>query len=111
MKTELNKIHNKGFNRKGNSHTHGEPLISATYNFAATPKKKDVKTEFANLHLTEKEIAIIRSLAKGHSYKLVAIDCNITINTVRQHIRNIYGKLHVHSAMEAVVLSLKQKII
>jgi DNA-binding NarL/FixJ family response regulator len=39
---------------------------------------------------------------KGYSYKMIAADLNISIETVRTHIKRIYEKLHVHSAAEAI---------
>ncbi len=43
----------------------------------------------------EKEIA--NGILKGLSYKLVAIECGISIDTVRIHIKNIYRKLKINS--------------
>ena len=64
-----------------------------------------------SFNLTKKEIAVLTSLAQGKSYKMVAEDCDITINTVREHIRNIYHKLNVHTTTEAVLLAVKHRII
>ena len=54
---------------------------------------------------------IFSCLVKGMSYKLIAADCFISIDTVRGHIRNIYEKLHVHSKSEAVVKAIRGKIV
>jgi DNA-binding NarL/FixJ family response regulator len=43
----------------------------------------------------EKEIA--NGILKGLSYKLVAMECGISIDTVRIHIKNIYRKLKINS--------------
>ena len=43
----------------------------------------------------EKEIA--NGILKGFSYKLVAMECGISIDTVRIHIKNIYRKLKINS--------------
>ena len=64
-----------------------------------------------SFNLTRKEIAVLTSLAKGKSYKMVAEDCDITINTVREHIRNIYHKMNVHTTTEAVLLAIKNELI
>ena len=45
------------------------------------------------------------------SYKLIADECLISIDTVRSHIKNIYDKLHVHSKGEAIVKAIKDKIV
>ncbi len=52
--------------------------------------------------LTPREATILSLLAAGNSYKMVAAEAGITIDTVRTHIKRIYEKLHVHSVTEAV---------
>jgi DNA-binding CsgD family transcriptional regulator len=61
--------------------------------------------------LTPKEKEVLTSLSKGNSYKLIADDISISIDTVRSHIRNIYEKLHVHSQTEAVAKAINEKLI
>jgi DNA-binding NarL/FixJ family response regulator len=51
--------------------------------------------------LSAREQEILQLLMKGYSYKMIAAELNITIETVRTHIKRIYEKLHVHSASEA----------
>jgi DNA-binding NarL/FixJ family response regulator len=58
--------------------------------------------------LTDRERQILEWLAKGHSYKMVAGECDISIDTVRTHIKRIYEKLHVHSVTEAVAIYWKK---
>ena len=74
-------------------------------------KQDNSERKSAAFNLTDKELAIIISLSKGNSYKMISNDCNITINTVRQHIRNIHQKLKVHSSLEAVLLALKESLL
>lgn len=64
-----------------------------------------------NFHLSEREKEILACLVKGMSYKLIADNCFISIDTVRGHIRSIYEKLHVNSKSEAVVKAIKGKIV
>lgn len=64
-----------------------------------------------NYGLTEKEKAVLKSLVDGNSYKMVAAALNISIDTVRTHIRNIYEKLQVNSKSEAVAMALKNRIV
>ncbi|AQG78878.1 response regulator [Spirosoma montaniterrae] len=57
----------------------------------------------ANLdQLTGRESQVLHYLAQGMSYKLVAAELGIGIETVRTHIKRIYEKLHVHSVTEAI---------
>jgi DNA-binding NarL/FixJ family response regulator len=67
------------------------------------------KTEFIDLSEREKEILAL--LVKGKSYKAIASDCFISIDTVSTHVRHIYEKLHVHSKSEAVAKAINQKLI
>ena len=52
--------------------------------------------------LTPREATILSLLAAGNSYKMVAAEAGISIDTARTHIKRIYEKLHVHSVTEAV---------
>ncbi len=52
--------------------------------------------------LTTREGQVLARLADGMSYKLVAADMEISIETVRTYIKRIYEKLHVHSVTEAL---------
>jgi DNA-binding NarL/FixJ family response regulator len=53
--------------------------------------------------LTPREQEVLALLAKGHLYKGIADRLGISINTLRNHLRTIYEKLHVHSRTEAAV--------
>lgn len=73
------------------------------------PSAKTSEQEKSNL--TEKETAILQFLVNGYSYKMIAAELKISIDTVRFHIKKIYDKLHVHSATEAVSKAIKDKLI
>ena len=60
--------------------------------------------------LSPKEKEIVIGLVDGLSYKLIASRMEISIETVRFHIKNIYGKLHVHGKAEVISRSLKGEI-
>ena len=64
-----------------------------------------------NVDLSQREVQILQLLARGFSYKMIAAEINISMDTVRFHIKNIYDKLHVHSAPEAVSKGLKGRLI
>ncbi len=61
--------------------------------------------------LTPREKDILGSLAQGNSHKLVAAAFEISIDTVKTHVKNIYEKLHVHSQTEAVSKALREKLV
>lgn len=73
------------------------------------PQAKNEEQEKSDL--SKKEIEILQLLVKGYSYKMIAAELKISIDTVRFHIKKIYDKLHVHSATEAVSKALKDKLI
>jgi len=54
--------------------------------------------------LTPREHEIVTLLAKGHLDKEIAAQLDISIGTVRTHLKHIYEKLHVRSRTEAAVL-------
>jgi DNA-binding NarL/FixJ family response regulator len=62
-------------------------------------------------HLTPREKEILSNLSKGNSYKLIASDFNISIDTVRTHIKKIYEKLQVHTQTEAVSKAMNEKLV
>lgn len=61
--------------------------------------------------LTSREKEILALLVKGNSYKMIAASINISFETVKTHIRNIYDKLQVHNQSEAVAKAIKNRII
>ncbi len=61
--------------------------------------------------LTSAENKILECLVRGLSYKLIAAECQISFSTVNFHLKNIYRKLHVNSATEAVSKAIKEKLV
>lgn len=70
---------------------------------------KQVSVE--KIDLSDREKEILSLLVKGKSYKMIAAECFISIDTVNSHIKNIYEKMHVHSKSEAVVKAINQRLI
>jgi DNA-binding NarL/FixJ family response regulator len=71
-----------------------------------SPNKKDEKVS----PLSDKENEIVVAIVDGLSYKLIADRLNISIETVRFHIKSIYRKLHVHGKAEVIAKSLRGEI-
>jgi len=65
----------------------------------ASPVKNEDEIE---RKLSKREYEILEFLAQGFSYKMVAAETGLSIDTIRSHIKKIYDKLHVNSATEAV---------
>jgi DNA-binding NarL/FixJ family response regulator len=62
-------------------------------------------------NLTEREKQVLQFLVNGYSYKMIAAEIFIAIDTVRSHIKNIYEKLHVNSKSEAVAKAFRDNIV
>jgi len=62
-------------------------------------------------NLSEREKQVLQLLVDGYSYKMIAGEMFISIDTVRSHIKKIYEKLHVNSKSEAVAKAFKDKIV
>jgi DNA-binding NarL/FixJ family response regulator len=69
------------------------------------------KTSENKYQLTPREKEILGLLSQGNSYKIIAAESDISLDTVRTHIKNIYEKLHVHSQTEAVSKAINEKLV
>lgn len=64
-----------------------------------------------NFNLSDRERDVLKLLVKGYSYKMIADELFISIDTVRSHIKKIYEKMHVNSKSEAVALAFRNNIM
>jgi DNA-binding NarL/FixJ family response regulator len=72
----------------------------------ATPSVKEaVDTQ----NLSDRELQVLKLLVDGLDYKNIAEKLDISPNTIRKHIDNIYKKLHVTSRAQAVTIAVKKK--
>ncbi|RZK63135.1 MAG: response regulator transcription factor [Hymenobacter sp.] len=58
--------------------------------------------------LTPRELDIVRGIEDGLSYKLIADRHSLSLDTVRNHIRSVYRKLHVNSKGELLAQALRR---
>jgi DNA-binding NarL/FixJ family response regulator len=95
----------------------GQSLISPTMaskllnEFAAMVKKRDERTHVPGPRLTERELEVLKLVAKGMNNRDIGQELFISENTVKNHVRNILEKLHLHSRMEAVVYAVREKLL
>jgi two-component system NarL family response regulator len=61
--------------------------------------------------LTSRELEVLKLVAKGMSNRDVAEELFISENTVKNHVRNILEKLHLHSRMEAVMYAVRKRLL
>ena len=67
--------------------------------------------EPADARLTPQELRFLTLLSRGYSYQAAADELAVSLNTVRNYVRAIYEKLHVHSRSEAVGKALRAGLI
>lgn len=70
----------------------------------APPREESAK-------LTSRELEVLALLAQGHSYKSAAAALDLSFDTIRFHVRNVYEKLHVHSKSEAVLRAFQTGLL
>jgi DNA-binding NarL/FixJ family response regulator len=61
--------------------------------------------------LTDREMEVLKLVAKGMNNRDIARELFISENTVKNHVRNILEKLQIHSRMEAVMIAVREKLI
>lgn len=69
------------------------------------------KNQASDYGLTQREKEVLLSLSKGNSFKMIAAEYIISIDTVRAHIKKIYEKLQVHSQTEAVSKAINEGLV
>ena len=89
----------------------GAPMTGSVARKVLKMLPKAISEEQEQFNLTERETRILELLVNGFSYKMIAAEIFISIDTVRFHIKKIYEKLHVHSATEAVSKAIKNRLV
>ena len=95
----------------------GQSLISPSMaskllnEFASMIKRTDERQQVPTPRLTDREMEVLRLVAKGLNNRDIAKQLYISENTVKNHIRNILEKLQLHSRMEAVVYAVREKLL
>lgn len=101
----------KLFNAIAESLNGGAPLSGNIARMVLDHLAQSSNTAYEKYDLTTREKQILNDLVKGLSYKMIAASLNISFETVKSHIRNIYEKLHVHNQSEAVAKAIKNRIV
>jgi two-component system NarL family response regulator len=95
----------------------GQSLISPSMasklltEFATLIKRGDDRQQIPAPRLTERELEVLKLVAKGLNNRAIAEQLFISENTVKNHVRNILEKLQLHSRMEAVVYAVREKLL
>ena len=61
--------------------------------------------------LTTREVTVLRLVAEGKTNKEIANDLDISEKTVKNHVRNIFHKLHVYDRTQAAIHAIRKGII
>jgi DNA-binding NarL/FixJ family response regulator len=85
----------------------GSPMTSSVARKVLQHFQQPAKVSSSEQLLSAREQDILKGLMKGYSYKLIADELHISIDTVRTHIRNVYEKLQVNSKTEAILKAMK----
>lgn len=95
----------------------GQSLISPSMaskllnEFTNLAKRADERTSVPTPRLTDRELEVLRLVAQGMSNREIAGELYISENTVKNHVRNILEKLHLHTRMEAVMYAVREKLL
>jgi two-component system NarL family response regulator len=79
--------------------------------FTSLSKRADERQSVPTPRLTDRELEVLKLVAEGMSNREIAGELYISENTVKNHVRNILEKLHLHSRMEAVVYAVREKLL
>jgi DNA-binding NarL/FixJ family response regulator len=93
------------------AHEGGAPMSPEIARKVVTLFQKTSPPPKTEVQLTPQEVRLLKLLAEGYGYQSAAGQLHISVNTVRNYIRAIYQKLHVHSKSEAVSKALRSRII
>ena len=69
------------------------------------------RDQVSGLRLTERELEVLRLVARGLNNRKIAKQLYISENTVKNHVRNILEKLQLHSRMEAVMYAVRENLL
>jgi DNA-binding NarL/FixJ family response regulator len=89
-------------------HAGGSPMSSSIARKVVASFQKAKQTGEKQTHLSPREEMVLNCLAKGLTYKAIADELGISIDTIRTYLRRVYEKLHVQSRTEAVAKYLSQ---
>jgi DNA-binding NarL/FixJ family response regulator len=95
----------------------GQSLISPSMaskllnEFTSLAKRAEERQSVPTPRLTERELEVLKLVAQGMSNREIATELYISENTVKNHVRNILEKLHLHSRMEAVIYAVRERLL
>lgn len=79
--------------------------------FNALLKREERNLQSTLSPLTQRESEVLRHVAMGHTNRQIAETLEISENTVKNHVRNILEKLHLHDRMEAAMYAIETRML
>jgi two-component system NarL family response regulator len=95
----------------------GQALISPSMaskllrEFKTLSRRHEERMHMPGPRLTKRELEVLKLVAKGMNNRDIGQTLFISENTVKNHVRNILEKLHLHSRMEVVVYAVSQRLL
>ncbi len=95
----------------------GQSLISPSMaskllnEYTSLARRAEEKQQYPTPALTQRELEVLKLVAKGQSNREIGDELYISENTVKNHVRNILEKLHLHSRMEAVIYAVRERLL
>lgn len=93
------------------AHSGGAPMTCSIATQVLKMFSELHNTSDEDYNLSDREMQVLQLLVNGYSYKMIAAEMFIAIDTVRSHIKKVYEKLHVNSKSEAVAKAFKNNIV
>lgn len=87
----------------------GAPMTGEIARMLVETYQKPVVNELTEGRLSAREMEILMFVSKGMTNKEISTRLGISFETVRNHLRHVYDKLHVHCRTEAVAKYLKSR--
>jgi two-component system NarL family response regulator len=95
----------------------GQSLISPSMaskllnEYTSLARRAEEKSQYPAPALTSRELEVLKLVARGQSNREIGEELFISENTVKNHVRNILEKLHLHSRMEAVIYAVRERLL
>lgn len=89
----------------------GSPMTASVAKKVITLFRNYVPLNNEEFYLSNRELEVLELIVNGFDNQEIADKLFISVQTVRNHIRHIYEKLHVHSKSQAVVKAIKEGIV
>jgi DNA-binding NarL/FixJ family response regulator len=79
--------------------------------YTSLARRAEEKSQYPAPALTGRELEVLKLVARGQSNREIGEELFISENTVKNHVRNILEKLHLHSRMEAVIYAVRERLL